>query len=136
MKALIAIFIALVIGIGAYKIYDHWEKVKERRVLDDRAARGADIDPDQLPGMPWQLVVKLRDAQRGDAAMLKRFIDSCKNFPDVKDPRLAWVELDYVVKVSATDPLEARKIFQAVKTRTSTDSPIYPRIKSLEKNYE
>ncbi len=136
MKALIAIFIALVIGIGAYKIYDHWEQVKERRVLDDRAARGADIDPDQLPGMPWQLVVKLHDAQRGDAAMLKRFIDSCKNFPDVKDPRLAWVELDYVVKVSATDPLEARKIFQAVKKRTSTDSPIYPRIKSLEKNYE
>ena len=75
-------------------------------------------------------------AQRGDAATLKRFIDSCKNFPDVKDPRLAWVELDYVVKVSATDPLEARKIFQAVKKRTPTDSPIYPRIKSLEKNYE
>ena len=68
MKALIGIFIALVIGIGAFKIYDHWEKVKERRVLDERAARGADIDPDQLPGMPWQLVVKLHDAQRGDAA--------------------------------------------------------------------
>lgn len=136
MKALIGIFIALVIGMGGYRIYEHWEKVKERRVLDDRAARGADINPDELPGMPWQLVVKLHDAQRGDVATLKRFIDSCKNFPDVKDPRLAWVELDYVVKISATDPIEARKVFQAVKKRTPTDSPIYPRIKSLEKNYE
>jgi len=136
MKALIGIFIALVIGIGAYKIYDHWEKVKERRVLEDRAARGADINPDELPGMPWQLVQKLHEAQRTDAATMKRFIDSCKNFPDVKDPRLAWVELDYVVMISATDPIEARKIFQAVKKRTPADSPIYPRIKSLEKNYE
>ena len=136
MKALIGIFIALVIGMGGYRIYEHWEKVKERRVLDDRAARGADINPDELPGMPWQLVVKLHDAQRGDAATLKRFIDSCKIFPDVKDPRLAWVEMDYVVKISATDPIEARKVFQAVKKRTPTDSPIYPRIKSLEKNYE
>ena len=136
MKALIGILIALIIGVGAYKIYDHWEKVKERRVLEDRAARGADIDPNQLPGMPWQLVSKLQDAQRGDAATLKRFIDSCKTFPDVKDPRLAWVELDYVVMISAKDPIEAKKVFQAVKKRTPTDSPIYPRIKSLEKNYE
>lgn len=136
MKALIGILIALIIGVGAYKIYDHWEKVKERRVLEDRAARGADINPDQLPGMPWQLVSKLQDAQRGDAATLKRFIDSCKTFPDVKDPRLAWVELDYVVMISAKDPIEAKKVFQAVKKRTPTDSPIYPRIKSLEKNYE
>jgi len=136
MKALIGIFIALVIGIGAYKIYDHWEKVKERRVLEDRAARGADINPDELPGMPWQLVQKLHEAQRTDAPTMKRFIESCKSFPDVKDPRLAWVELDYVVMISATDPIEARKIFQAVKKRTPADSPIYPRIKSLEKNYE
>lgn len=136
MKALIGILIVLIIGVGGYKIYDHWEKVKERRVLDERAAKGADINPDELPGMPWQLAVKLHEAQRGDAATLKRFIDSCKNFPDVKDPRLAWVELDYVVMITATDPIEARKIFQAVKKRTPSDSPIYPRIKSLEKNYE
>lgn len=136
MKALIGILIALVVGMGAYRIYDHWEKVKERRVLDERAARGADINPDQLPGMPWQLVQKLREAQSADAATFKRFIDSCKNYPDVKDPKLAWVELDYVVMISAKDPVEAKKIFQEVKKRTPEDSPIYPRIKALEKNYE
>ena len=75
-------------------------------------------------------------AQRGGPAVFKRFIDSCKLYPDVKDPRLAWMELDYVVMVSATDPIEAKKIFREVKKRTPTDSPIYPRIKSLESTYE
>ncbi len=135
MKALIGLLIALVVGLGAYRIYEHWEKVKERRVLEDRAARGADINPDELPGMPNQLAFRLHEAQR-DPATLKRFIDSCKQFPDVKDPKLAWVELDYVVMISAKDPVEAKRIFQEVKKRTPADSPIYPRIKSLEKNYE
>ena len=85
MKALIGLLIALVVGLGAYRIYEHWEKVKERRVLEDRAARGADINPDELPGMPNQLAFRLHEAQR-DPATLKRFIDSCKQFPDVKDP--------------------------------------------------
>ena len=135
MKALIGILIALVVGMGAYRIYDHWEKVKERRVLDERAARGADINPDQLPGMPYQMAFKLQDAQR-DPATFKRFLEACKNYPDVKDPKLAWVELDYVVMISAKDPVEAKKVFQEVKKRTPADSPVYPRIKSLEKNYE
>lgn len=135
MKALIGILIALVVGVGAYKIYDHWEKVKERRVSDERAARGANINPDQLPGMPWQFSSKLLEVQR-DPELLKRFLESCRNFPDVKDPKLAWVELDYVVMISAKDPVEAKKVFQAVKKRTPPDSVIYPRIKALEKNYE
>ena len=136
MKALIGVLIVLIVGFVGIRIYDHWEQVKERRVQDERAAKGADINPDTLPGMPWQLVPKLYEAQRSDAATFKRFLDSCKNFPDVKDPRLAWAELDYVVMVSAKDPVEAKKVFQAVKKRTPMDSLIYPRIKSLEKNYE
>ena len=136
MKILISILIVLALVMGGYKIFDHWEKVRERRVLDERAAKGADINPDQLQGLPWQLIPKLQEAQRGGPAVFKRFIDSCKLYPDVKDPRLAWMELDYVVMVSATDPIEAKKIFREVKKRTPTDSPIYPRIKSLESTYE
>lgn len=136
MKALIAVLIVLVVGFVGIRVYNHWEQVSERKLQDERAAKGADINPDTLPGMPWQLSSKLYEAQRGDAATFKRFLDSCKNFPDVKDPRLAWAELDYVVMVSAKDPVEAKKVFQAVKKRTPPDSPIYPRIKSLEKNYE
>ncbi len=136
MKALISILIVLAVGFGAFRIYDHWEKVKERRVLEDRAAKGADINPDQLPGLPWQLVQKYEEVRKTDAQTVGRFIESIRKYPDVKDPRLAWIELDYVVMLTATDPILARKTFLAVKKRTPADSPIYPRIKTLEKNYE
>jgi hypothetical protein len=54
----------------------------------------------------------------------------------VKDPRLAWIELDYVVMLSPSDPVEAKKLFAQIKKRTPADSPIMPRIRSLEKTYE
>jgi hypothetical protein len=136
MKVAIGILIALVVIIGGYKLFEHWEAVKERRVLDEKAARGADVNPDNLPGLPWQLVQKLRDAQQAGPASVKNFIDYCKRVPDVKDPRLAWIELDYVVMITSTDPVEAKKIFQAVKKRTPDDSPIQPRLKAMAKNYE
>jgi hypothetical protein len=136
MKVLIGVLIALVVGIGGYKLFEHWEAVKERRVLEEKAARGADINPENLPGLPWQLVQKLRDAQQAGPASVKNFIEYCKRVPDAKDPRLAWVELDYVVLITSTDPVEARKIYHEVKKRTPEDSPIQPRLKTMAKNYE
>jgi|SRR5882672_7785448 len=136
MKVLIGVLIALIVCIGGYKLYEHWEAVKDRRVLEEKAAEGADINPDQLPGLPWQLVQKLRDAKKAGPASVKNFIEYCKRVPDAKDPRLAWVELDYVVMITSTDPVEAKKVFQAVKKRTPEDSPIQPRLKMMAKNYE
>jgi hypothetical protein len=136
MRVLIGILLVLVLGFGIYKVWEHWNEVKDQRVLEEKAASGADIQPDRLPGLPYQLESRLREAQQGGPAALKRFIDAYKRHPEVKDPRLAWIELDYVVLVSSTDPVEAKKMFREVKQRTPPDSPIYPRIKALEKTYE
>ena len=137
MKVLVNILIALVVAFVGFKIFVHWDKVREKRVLEERTALGTDIDPDQLPGLPQQLHAKLREVQQhGDPTVFKRFIDACKNYPDVKDPRLAWMELDYVVMLSARNPVEAKKVFRGVKKRTPPDSPIMPRIRLMEKNYE
>ena len=54
----------------------------------------------------------------------------------VVDPRRAWIQLDYVVEVSREDPSEAKRVFKNVKDRTPPSSPVYSRIKSLEKTYE
>jgi hypothetical protein len=108
---------------------------RHRRVLEERAARGQQIKPEELSGLPWQLNQKYEEA-KADPKKLGPFIESIRKLQGVGDPRLAWIELDYVVMISATDPLEARRVFQAVKKRTPADSPILPRIRSLEKNYE
>jgi hypothetical protein len=136
MKILISILIVVGVAMGGYKVYEHWENVKQRRALAAKVARGADVDPETLPGLPHQLQYKVRENQQAGPEAFKRFIDSCKRFPDVKDPRLAWMELDYVVMISGTDPVEAKKIFFEVKRRTPLESPVYPRIKALEKTYE
>ncbi len=136
MKVLISIVLVLLLGFGAYKVWEHWNEVREQRDLEEKAAAGPDIQPDRLPGLPYQLSDRLREAQQAGPAALKRFLDVYKNYPDVKDPRLAWIELDYVVMISSTDPVQAKKIFWEVKERTPRDSPIYPRIKAMEKTYE
>ena len=51
----------------------------------------------------------------------------------VEDPRKAWIELDYCVAVAREDPAEARRVFATVKERTPPSSPVWPRIKQLEK---
>ena len=48
MKVLIGILIVLVLGIGGYKLFQHWEAVNERRGMEEKAARGADINPDNV----------------------------------------------------------------------------------------
>ena len=54
----------------------------------------------------------------------------------IADPRLAWIQLDYVVLVAESNPGEARRVFGQVKSRIGADSPVYNRIKQLEKTYE
>ncbi len=53
-----------------------------------------------------------------------------------KDPRLAWIELDYVQLVAPKNPGEAKRVFADVKQRTPPESPVYKRVKELEKTYE
>ena len=89
---------------------------------------------DQLPGMPFQLDPSLHAAQSQGATGLRNWL---KAYGDkIQDPRKAWIELDYCVAISREDPSEARRLFADVKKRTVSTSPVWPRIKRLEKTYE
>jgi len=136
MKIVIALIIVLVACFLGYTLWDQWREVNEQKRAAQEAATGADIDPKKLPGLPPQLEFKLDEAQRGGLARFKAFIDGLKQLKDVKDPRLAWIELDYVVMLSHSNPVEAKKLFWEIKKRTPENSPIYPRIRTLEKTYE
>ena len=136
MKIVIALIILLVVGFLGYSLWDQWREANEQKRASREAATGANIDPKKLPGLPFQLEPKLEEAQRGGLPKFKAFIDGVKQMKDVKDPRLAWIELDYVVMLSYSNPVEAKKLFWEIKRRTPENSPIYPRIRTLEKTYE
>jgi len=80
-----------------------------------------------------QLKDSLAKAQSGGAKSLRAWLDAYGK--SVQDPRLASVQLDYVLLIGRENPAEARRIFADVKKRTPSNSPVYPRVKQLEGTY-
>jgi len=133
----IVIAIALVIGavLGGWKVFEYWDEVSKDREAKQQAS-SVQVDPTRLDGLPSQFETSLQEAYKKGATGLKEWLQQSKRLPQIKDPRLAWIELDYVVLISHDNALEAKRVFAAVKQRTSPGSPVYSRIKSLEKTYE
>jgi hypothetical protein len=134
MTKLIAILIILAVLYGGWELFFYWEKIKNEEETQKKQAAAALIVGDQLPGMPSQLEPSLRSAETQGAASLKNWLKTYGR--SIQDPRKAWIELNYCVLISRADPSEARRVFAEVKNRTPESSPVWPRIKQLEKTYE
>ncbi|HAV64923.1 MAG TPA: hypothetical protein DCY13_21450 [Verrucomicrobiales bacterium] len=92
------------------------------------------FDPRSLSGLHYSLEQPLQNAQKSGAEGLKKFIDQYRGA--IRDPRLAWIELDYVNLVALKDPAQARATFAEVKQRIPTNSPVRPRIDNMSKVYD
>src|SRR5579884_152245 len=120
---------------GGYELFEFWDRYDTNKDLAAKQAEDArNFDPQNLPGMPDKLRKSYDIAKtRGDVGLhdwLRAYHDQ------MQDPRLAWIELDYAVMISQKDPAEAKRIYENVKARTPESSPVYPRVKQLEKTYE
>jgi hypothetical protein len=135
MTKLIGILIIVLVIWGGYELFQVWSNYDTDKDLKTKAEEEArNFSPQSLPGMPYQLEESYAKAQSGGAVGIRNWLKAYG--AKVQDPRLAWIELDYVVQVAQKDPDEAKKVFADVKARISPDSKIYPRIKQLEKTYE
>ena len=135
MKPVIAILIIVAALFLGWKLLDYWDQTTQEREAKRQAA-SVQIETRSLEGVPYQLQGPLDEAYKKGAPGLKDWLEKAKRSPQIKDPRLAGIELDYVLMISASNPVEAKRIFNEVKERVPPGSPVYPRIKSLEKNYE
>jgi hypothetical protein len=132
-KFIIGAIVVLGLALGARQFYQYWGKYK-----------GTDTPPaayiapptsgDNLPGMPSNLEAIYQASRPRGVAGLRDFLTIYGN--TISDPRLAWIQLDYVVLVASSDPTDARRVFKLVKTRIQPDSPAYSRVQLLEKTYE
>ena len=136
MKFLISVLLLLGVLYVGVQIYSKYETIKRQEASSEgnRAREGAPTANGPLPGLPESLEPALQAAQKQGATGLANFLNLYR--PRIRDPRLASIELDYVVLVSLHDPAEARRIFKAVQQRTPRTSPVYTRIKNLEKNFQ
>lgn len=133
MKFLMGVLVVVGLAMGAYQIYQYWGKYK----TDDAtvaAAAPQETSGDNLPGLPSNLEPIFQASKQRGVTGLRDFLKEYGN--SISDPRLGWIQLDYVVLVASSNPTEARRVFSLVKTRIQPDSPVYSRVQQLAKTYE
>lgn len=137
----------LIIGAALWvgrQIHDAWLRVKSSDKKQDSAevqqqpsssSKGVTAVPaGPLPGLPEALETGLADAQRRGAIPLKQWLDAHRR--QISDPRLASIELDYVLLIGPQNRGEARRVLVELSLRLPVDSPVYPRFKKLKETYE
>ena len=134
MKFVIGLIIVVGLSLGVWQIYNYWGNYKEKPPVVAAPPPEVEVNGDQLPGLPQKLDGPLQTAEQHGAPALRDFLAAHRN--EIKDPRLAWIQLDYVVLAGASDPGEARRVYSQVKGRLAPNSPAYGRLKQLEKTYE
>lgn len=133
MKAIIAILIVVGVIFGGWKIWDYWDTVSQQK---EAAEKIPEVSEDQMGRMSNELENSLQEARKKGASGVKDWLNKYQKSPKIPEPRLAWIRLDYVLMASQSDPLEAKKVFAEVKEKTPSSSPVYPRIKKLERSYQ
>jgi hypothetical protein len=134
MTKLISILVILVLLWGGWKLLEYWQEVKIERENQWKQEAARVVTPDQLPGMPRELQESLDAAEKDGPEALQNWLKTYSAY--LQDPKKAWIELDYCVMIARANPAQAKNIFAAVKQRTPTSSPVWPRIVELQKSYE
>jgi len=134
MKILIAIVIVVGVCMGVWEIYTYWEDVQQQKKEKSKAGEVQEAADRQLPGMPPALDGPLEAARRQGATGLRQFLIRFGH--TINDPRLASIELDFVVLVARENPAEAKEVFARVQQRINSTSPVYKRVEQLEKTYK
>jgi hypothetical protein len=139
MKQIIIAIAAIgLILVGAWQVYHFMDQFQGSHPAAPATAPATVAAPEPaagpLPGLPPKLEPALEAARQRGAAGLRDFLAA--NGKNVADPRLASIQLDYVLVAAPGDPAEARKVFAQVKARLTPGSPVYARMKQLEKTYE
>ncbi len=137
MKVLIVLVIVAAVFYLGRAILHRYEDVERHTIPPPGQSAPAEPKPapvSTLEGMSPSLEPALAAAQKQGAAGLRSFLSNYGR--SIRDPRLADIELDYVVLLSRQDPVEAKRVFEAVKARTLISSPVYARIKKLEMTFQ
>lgn len=135
MKALISILVIAAVCFGGYKFWEYWSELRRKNEGTSAESKQA-AAPQQMPGMDPKLEPSLQKAQQGGAQSLKQWLDMYRRSSLLRDPRLADIELDYVLLLAREDPAGARRTFAEIKKRVPASSPVSARIKAMEPTFQ
>jgi len=133
MTKVIWAFVVVVVVFIAYRGYLYWAQIQAEHDGRKEAPVVA-VSGEGLPGLPSHLDASCRAAKDKSPAAFRAWFNA--NEKQIADPRKAWIELDLCVAIRRDNPAEAKQIFARVKNRVPPSSPVWPRMKELEKAFE
>jgi len=134
MTKAIGVLIILAVGYFGYLVFQQWDKARLEHDNARKQAAATAVTPESLPGMPYQLDQSLRAAREKGPVAFRAWFNTYER--QIADPRRAWIELDLCVALARENPVEAKRIFAGVKGRVPPASPVWPKVKELEKTFE
>lgn len=134
MTKAIWVLIFLIIGYVGYLLFQQWDKARMEHDGQAKDESAAMIQGDSLTGLPTALETSYRNAKSGGSSVFQKWFAA--NERVITDPRKAWIELELCVAMTRSSPAEAKRIYDNVKSRVPPSSPVWPRLKELEKTFE
>lgn len=134
MTKAIGVLIILAVGYVGYLLFLQWDKARLEHDGRQKDEAAAIVQGDNLPGLPSPLEQGYRSAKDHGATAFQNWFKA--NERSMADPRKAWIELELCVAMTRVSPAESRKIFINVKDRVPPSSPVWSRVKELEKTFE
>ncbi len=133
MTKAIWVLIILVVGYVGYLLFQQWDKARLEHAGQKPEQAAALASGDSLAGMPGQLEGGYRTAKGNGPVALRTWFNA--NEKSIADPRKAWIELELCWALFRENPAEAKRIYAAVKGRVPPSSPVYGKVKELEKTF-
>lgn len=138
MRKVLGILMIALVAYGLYRFDQYWKAFKppppSTQANGDSSNGSAAAKKAILPGLPPTLEPSLDAAEKDGPDALKQWLEDYERY--VRDPRLANIQMDYIVLAGPAHREEAKKLFNQIKQRITPDSPVYPRFKKLAKIYE
>ena len=133
MTKAIWVLIILVVGYVGYLLFQQWDKARLEHEGRKQEEAATVVTGDGLPGMPQQFETGYRAAKTKSATAFQDWFKQNEQY--LVDPRKAWIELELCKAMIRENPTEAKKIYATVKSRVSPSSPVYAKVKELEKTF-
>lgn len=131
MKFFLTLLLVALITWGGWHFWSYINHKMSAMKAEERGESGP--APGKLPGMSAEMESSYEEAKRGGAETLARWLNRHRD--QIRDPRLADIEMDYVVLVGRTNQAEARRVLDGIRLRVKPPSPAYRRFQQLDKAY-
>jgi hypothetical protein len=124
---------AVIIGVVLYFGLQFRDYANQKRKEGTSSQSSTKYAPGKLPGLPAEFEAAFEEAKRKGPDGLRDWLRVRR--PEIAEPRLTEIELDYVVLAGRGNPTEARRTLNSIKQRITPQSPLHKRFQQLDHAY-